>query len=68
MEPEIVRRSGHLARLNRELETTREQLVRTGKYRSLGEMAAGVAQDPNNVLGVVLGKSAGFWGVAEGDR
>jgi len=54
LEREVIKRNEDMARLNRELEATREQLVRAEKFRSLGEMAAGVAHDLNNVLGVVL--------------
>lgn len=54
LEREIVRRSEDLARLNSELQAAREQLVLAEKFRSLGEMAAGIAHDLNNVLGVTL--------------
>ncbi len=54
LEREVVRRSEDLARLNKELQAARQQLVLAEKFRSLGEMAAGVAHDLNNVLGVTL--------------
>ncbi len=43
--------SGTLA----DLKQAQEQLLRTEKLRSLGELAAGVAHDFNNMLGIILG-------------
>jgi len=38
------------------LEATQEQLVRSEKLRTAGELASGVAHDFNNVLGAILGR------------
>jgi signal transduction histidine kinase/CheY-like chemotaxis protein len=40
-----------------DLRRTQDQLLRTEKLRSLGELAAGVAHDFNNVLGIILGNA-----------
>ncbi len=39
---------------NRELASTREQLVQSEKLASMGQLAAGIAHEVNNPLGVVL--------------
>ena len=41
----------------RELQRAQEQLVQTEKLRALGQMAAGMAHDLNNVLAAVLGQA-----------
>ncbi len=46
-----------LDRAYRELKETKDQLVRAEKLHGLGEMAAGVAHDFNNVLSAILGRA-----------
>jgi len=55
LESEILDRNRELADLNAQLEEAQEQLVHSERLRTLGEMAAGVAHDINNVIGVILG-------------
>ncbi len=57
LEKEILDRNLELAQLNRQLQEAQEQLVQSERLRTLGEMAAGVAHDINNVLGIILGNS-----------
>lgn len=57
LEKEILDRNIELAELNRQLEEAQEQLVAAERLRALGEMAAGVAHDINNVLGIILGNA-----------
>ena len=40
-----------------ELKETQERAIETSKLEALGEMAAGVAHDFNNVLGAILGRA-----------
>jgi PAS domain S-box-containing protein len=46
-----------LERAYRDLRDTKDKLVRSEKLQGLGEMAAGVAHDFNNVLSAVLGRA-----------
>jgi signal transduction histidine kinase len=57
LEKEILDRNIELAELNRQLEEAQEQLVAAERLRALGEMAAGVAHDINNVLGIIMGNA-----------
>lgn len=57
LEKEILDRNAQLAQLNRQLEEAQEQLIASERLRALGEMAAGVAHDINNVIGVILGNA-----------
>lgn len=57
LENEIFERNHQLSALNRQLEEAQEQLIQSERLRTLGEMAAGVAHDINNVLGIILGNA-----------
>lgn len=57
LEKEVVERNSELASLNQQLREAQEQLIASEKLRALGEMAAGVAHDINNVLGIILGNA-----------
>lgn len=46
-----------LERAYRDLRDTKDKLVRSEKLQGLGEMAAGVAHDFNNVLSAILGRA-----------
>lgn len=55
LEKQILDRNAQLAELNAQLQEAQEQLVASERLRALGEMAAGIAHDINNVIGVILG-------------
>lgn len=57
LEKEILDRNQELAELNKLLEEAQEQLIHSERLRTLGEMAAGIAHDINNVLGIILGNA-----------
>ncbi len=57
LEKEILDRNTELAELNVQLEDAQEQLIASERLRALGEMAAGVAHDINNVIGIILGNA-----------
>ena len=44
-------------RAHDELRSAQEQLIQSGRLRALGEMAAGVAHDFNNILAAILGRA-----------
>jgi signal transduction histidine kinase len=56
--PYVIDRFDHtvrqLSESNRQLETTQEQLMHSERLASMGQLAAGVAHELNNPLGVVL--------------
>jgi signal transduction histidine kinase len=52
-----VRLFENLGKTLTDLKQAQNQLLRTEKLRSLGELAAGVAHDFNNVLGIILGNA-----------
>lgn len=51
---QLRRTVGDLGRTNQELASTQEALVRSEKLASMGQLAAGIAHEVNNPLGVVL--------------
>ncbi|MCE5198259.1 MAG: ATP-binding protein [Armatimonadota bacterium] len=57
LEKEILDRNVELAELNGQLQEAQEMLIHSERLRTLGEMAAGVAHDINNVLGIILGNA-----------
>ena len=57
LEKEILDRNSELALLNKQLEDAQDQLIHSERLRTLGEMAAGVAHDINNVLGIIIGNA-----------
>ncbi len=52
-----VRLFENLSKTLTDLKHAQDQLLRAEKLRSLGELAAGVAHDFNNVLGIILGNA-----------
>ena len=55
MYQEVQTRLRELERANRELVTAQAQLVRSAKLASVGQLAAGLAHEINNPLGMILG-------------
>ncbi len=51
-----------------ELQQTQDQLIRTEKFRALGELSAGVAHDFNNVLGIILGRAQHLMDLTEDEE
>jgi signal transduction histidine kinase/iron only hydrogenase large subunit-like protein len=51
---ELHRAVGDLAESHRRLATTQEALMQTEKLASMGQLAAGIAHEVNNPLGIVL--------------
>ncbi len=54
---EGARRAGQLEKAYETLKATQTQLVRSERLKAIGQMAAGVAHDFNNVLSVILGRA-----------
>ena len=54
-ENQISIQIGELKLINEELESTRDNLVRSEKLASVGRLAAGVAHEIGNPIGIVLG-------------
>jgi len=46
-----------LRRSHEELQAAQEQLIQSEKTRALGEMAAGIAHEFNNILAIIVGKT-----------
>jgi signal transduction histidine kinase len=52
---ELEEKISTLEKMNRELKETQEQLIRSAKLASMGELAAGVAHEIDNPLSVISG-------------
>jgi signal transduction histidine kinase len=53
----LKQRTQELGRANRELKQAQQQIVQSEKLASIGQLAAGVAHEINNPVGVILGFS-----------
>jgi len=51
----LVRTNQKLKQLNEKLKTTQQQLLRSGKLATVGELASGVIHEINNPLGTIKG-------------
>jgi len=51
----LEERTRELAAANKELRRAQQQIIRSGKLASIGQLAAGVAHEINNPVGVILG-------------
>jgi signal transduction histidine kinase/CheY-like chemotaxis protein len=54
---EAARRASRLEKAYESLKAAQTQLVRSERLKAIGQMAAGVAHDFNNVLSVILGRA-----------
>jgi len=54
---EGARRANRLEKAYESLKATQEQLIRTERIKAVGQLAAGVAHDFNNILSVILGRA-----------
>jgi signal transduction histidine kinase/CheY-like chemotaxis protein len=48
---------GELRRTHQELKSAQQELVQSERVRALGEMAAGIAHEFNNILAIIVGKT-----------
>lgn len=55
LEKEILERNRELVELNKQLQKAQDELLRSERLRTLGEMAAGIAHNINNALSIVIG-------------
>ncbi len=55
LKEEADRLKRSLRKVNQDLETTQEYLLRAGTLTALGEFAAGISHELNNPMGIVLG-------------
>ncbi|HEU4401313.1 MAG TPA: response regulator, partial [Candidatus Polarisedimenticolia bacterium] len=54
---EGARRASRLEKAYESLKATQEQLIRSERLKAVGQLAAGVAHDFNNILSVILGRA-----------
>jgi len=55
VEKKLVRTNQKLKQLNEKLKTTQQQLLRSGKLATVGELASGIIHEINNPLGTIKG-------------